>query len=115
MSNQNFTPGVIPGNKAHLRRLIEYNSKIAYYNLASSFVGGNPDYFCECFHDKVNRAKQGYNDPTQSNSTRVSQILTTSLGGKITFGNFGTPAQITYLGGIAGQPGGSPRPLRNKF
>ena len=115
MSGLNFTPGVVPGNKAHLRRLIEYNSKIAFFNLESKIVGGNPGYFCECFKDKVNRMKQGYNDPSQTNSERVAQLTTNTLGGKTTYGNFNVPAKITYLGGIEGQPGGIPRPLRNKF
>jgi hypothetical protein len=113
-SYQNFTPGITPGNKRHLRRLIEYNSKIAFFNLESKFVGDN-DYFCNCFKDKVNRAKQGYNDPSQTNSSRVSELTTNTLGGRTTFGNYNTPAKITYLGGIEGQPGGIPRPLRNSF
>ena len=115
-SSQNFMPGRVPGNKRHLRRLIDYNSKIAFYNLESKIVGnGDPDYFCECFQDKVNRMKQGYNDPMQTNSERVSQVTTNTLGGRTTFGNFNVPAKITYLGGIEGQPGGIPRPPRNTF
>ena len=114
-SSQNFMPGRVPGNKRDLRRLIEYNSKIAFLNLESKIVGGNPDYFCECFKDKVNRMKQGYNDPMQTNSERISQLTTNSLGGRTTFGNFNVPAKITYLGGIEGQPGGIPRILRNTF
>ena len=114
-SSQDFMPGRIPGNKRHLKRLIEYNSRIAFFNLESKIVGGNPDYFCQCFQDKVNRMKQGYNDPMQTNSERVSQLTTNSLGGRTTFGNFNVPAKITYLGGIEGQPGGIPRPPRNTF
>jgi len=114
-SSQSFMPGGLPGNKRYLKRLIDYNSKIAFFNLESKIVGGNPDYFCECFHDKVNRMKQGYNDPMQTNSERISQLATNTLGGKTTFGNFNMPAKITYLGGIEGQPGGIPRPPRNRF
>ena len=114
-SYQNFIPGTTPGNKRHLKRLIDYNSKIAYYNLESKIVGGNPDYFCDCFKDKVNLMKQGYNDPSQTTSERVSQLTINTLGGKTTFGNYNVPAKITYLGGIEGQPGGIPRPPRNRF
>jgi hypothetical protein len=114
-SSQNFMPGRVPGNSKHLKRLIDYNSKIAFFNLESKFVGGDPDFFCGCFKDKVNRMKQGYDDPAQTNSERVSQLTTNTLGGKTTFGNFNVPAKITYLGGIEGQPGGIPRPLRNTF
>jgi hypothetical protein len=31
------------------------------------------------------------------------------------FGNFNKPVAINYLGGWEGQPGGLPKPLRNKF
>lgn len=114
-SSQSFMPGRVPGNLKHLRRLIDYNSKIAFYNLESKIVGENPDYFCDCFRDKVNRAKTGYNDPSQTSSERVAQITTNALGGRTTFGNLNIPAKITYLGGIEGQPGGIPRPPRNTF
>jgi hypothetical protein len=114
-SSQSFMPGRVPGNSKHLKRLIDYNSKIAFFNLESKFVGGDPDFFCACFKDKVNRMKQGYNDPSQTNSERIAQLTTNTLGGRTTFGNFNGPAQITYLGGIEGQPGGIPRPIRNRF
>ena len=114
-SGQNFVPGTTPGNKIHLKRLINYNSKIAFYYLESKFIGGNPDFFCECFKNKVNRIKQGYNDPNETNAQRLSVLASSTLGGNTTFGNFNVPAKITYLGGIEGQPGGIPRPLRNKF
>jgi hypothetical protein len=115
MSSQNFGPGNMPSNNKNLRRLINYSSKIAFFNLQSKIVGGDPDFFCDCFKDKVNRIKQGYNDPTQTTSMRIAQLTTSTLGGRTTFGNFNTPAKITYLGGIEGQPGGIPRPPRNTF
>ncbi len=115
MPGLNLAPGVVPGNKSHLRRLINYNSKTAFLNLEGKIVSGNPDYFCECFKDKVNRMKQGYIDSSQTSSERVAQLTTNTLGGKTTYGNLNVPAKITYLGGIEGQPGGIPRPLRNKF
>ncbi len=94
-------------NRAHLRKLIEYNSIIS--------LGKQSDYFCQCFQDKVNRAKQGYNDPTEPNAIRVSHLITSSLGGRTTFGNPNTINNLTYLGGSEGQSGGLPRPPRNKF
>ena len=107
MSILTFSPGVTPANKAHIRRLLEYESQIS--------LGKKQDYFCECFQDKVNKAKAGYNDATQTNTMRISNLLTSTLGGKPTFGNSGSPAILTYLGGIEGQSGGIPRPPRNKF
>lgn len=114
-SKQDFMPGRVPGNTRHLRRLIEYNSRIAFLSLESKLVGGSPDYFCNCFRDKVNRTQQAYNDPSETNSERIAQLTTNALGGRTTFGNFNLPAKITHLGGIEGQSGGIPRPLRNKF
>jgi len=70
---------------------------------------------CQCLQENWQRIKSGYNDPTQTQSRRITQVITGTLGGKTTFGNFGVPANVTYLGGFEGQPGGSPRPLRNKF
>jgi hypothetical protein len=115
MSSQKFGPGSMPSNNRNLRRLINYSSKLALLNLQSNVVGGDSDFFCECFKDKVNRIKQGYNDPSQTGSQRIADLTTNALGGKTTYGNFNRPAKITYLGGIEGQPGGIPRPLRNKF
>lgn len=114
-SYQSFTPGSRSGNKNYLKKLLDYNNKIAHYNLESKIVGEDPDYFCNCFKDKVNLTKQGYNNPSQTTSERISQVTINTLGGRTTFGNYNIPAKITYLGGIEGQPGGIPRPLRNRF
>jgi hypothetical protein len=92
--------------KKHLKRLIDYHSDISF--LESKII-------CHCFRDKINKTIQSYNDSTQSNSMRISDLVSSTLGGKTTFGNFNRPAKITYLGGIEGQSGGSPRPLRNRF
>ena len=70
---------------------------------------------CECIQEKVNNIKSGGNDPTQTENARISSLITNNLGGRITFGNFGIPLKQNYLGSVEGQPGGSFRPLRNKF
>ena len=48
---------------------------------------------------------------------RISQIILTSKGGRIHFGNFylGKPLLTNYLGRYEGQAGGSGKPLRNTF
>ena len=97
----------ISSNNANIRKILEYNTRYP--------LGGYPDYFCECFQDKVLRVKQGFNDPTEPNIIRVSHLLTTPLGGRTTFGNFNGPIAINELGGMEGQSGGMHRPLRNKF
>jgi hypothetical protein len=70
---------------------------------------------CGCIQQRVNLIKQGWNDPSQTENRRISQALTGNLGGKTTFGNSNNPVTLNYLGGWEGQPGGSIRPLRNKF
>jgi hypothetical protein len=114
MSYQYFTPGTTPGNKKNLKRLIDYNSK-AINNLESQIVSNDPGYLCNCFKDKVNKTFHAYNDSSQTTSGRISQLTINALGGKTIFGNYNIPAKITYLGGIEGQPGGIPRPPRNRF
>ena len=70
---------------------------------------------CACIQEKVSNFKSGYNNPTQSENMRVAQLLSNNLGGRITWGNRGIPAEVNYLGRVEGQPGGSLQPLRNKF
>lgn len=119
-NNNRFTPG----NKGNLRLFINKEFIRQYYkqfNINQKFNNiNNADditegALCGCIQQKANLIKQGWNDPSQTENNRVSRILTGTLGGKTTFGNFGVPANTTYLGGFEGQPGGSPRPLRNKF
>ena len=59
--------------------------------------------------------KTGWNDPSQTENLRISQILSNNLGGKIQWGNFGISAKVNYLGKVEGQPGGGEKPLRNRF
>jgi hypothetical protein len=103
-SYQRLTPGRKPSIK--LTTLIKNIGLCQNCNLFQA---------CQCIQENVARIKTGYNNPTQTEANRISQAITGNLGGRTTFGNFGLPANLTYLGGIEGQPGGSPRPLRNKF
>lgn len=118
----------IPGRRGNLRTLLN-KFKLCQVNNSRSQLqsDSNSDteiklspacvlyQDCQCIQENVQRIKTGYNDPTQTQSKRFTQVITGTLGGKTTYGNLGIPANITYLGGIEGQPGGSPRPLRNKF
>ena len=103
-SYQHFIPGSKSGVK--LTTLIKNIGLCQYCNLYQA---------CQCIQQKVNQIKTGYNNPTQTEANRITQAITGTLGGRTTFGNFGVPANLTYLGGVEGQPGGSPHPLRNKF
>ena len=114
-SYQHFRPGSSLSNKKHLNKLIRYNSKLPFNNLETNILDENSDYLCNCFKEKVNKTQQGYNNPFQTTSERISQLSINTLGGKTVFGNYNIPAKITYLGGIEGQPGGIPRPPRNNF
>jgi hypothetical protein len=99
MSYQSY----VPARKAHIRKLIERQ----YLNILD-----DTDFYCECQRPERVLNKQGYNDSTITNNMRIAQIISSNLGGRITFGD---ASNINYLGGIEGQPGGLPRPLRNKF
>jgi len=70
---------------------------------------------CNCIQQKVNNVKTGWNNPTQTENMRIAQTLTNTLGGKITWGNYGISSKVNYLGRVEGQPGGSLKPLRNQF
>lgn len=80
------TPGTIRINRERLRRtLSRYNREIQ--RLESSLVsGGNPDYFCTCFQEKVNSATSGYRDSQQSQGMRISSLVSNTLGGQTVFG-----------------------------
>ena len=119
-NNYRFTPV----NKANLRQILNRQFIYAFYknfnseqlqqniNNADDITEGN---LCNCIPSRANPLKQGYNDPTQSENRRLARALTGTLGGRITFGNFNIPVELGLLEGWEGQPGGLPRPLRNKF
>ena len=112
-NNNRFTPG----NKANMRLLINKSYILQQYrpylNEYIDYV--KEDIICGCIQQKANNIKQGWNDPSQTENMRISQALSGTLGGNIMFGNFNKPVAINYLGGWEGQPGGLPKPLRNKF
>jgi hypothetical protein len=101
-----------PGNKGNLRL---YMNKVYLAQTLQLFdvnVAINEGIFgtiCDCTQNKK------LQQPTENENERISRVLTGTLGGKTTFGNNNRAVRITYLGGWEGQPGGAPRPLRNKF
>jgi len=103
MSRNFFGPGNSYSTSSQIRKIIK--------NINDS--RGN--IVCNCFQETVNKSIRGYNDDTQTQAERNSQLVNTALGGRIVFGNNGNPFRITYLGGIEGQIGGTPKLLRNKF
>jgi hypothetical protein len=119
-NNNRFTPG----NKGNLRQFISKEFLRQYYrtfNSSQSFDNiNNADditegSLCGCIKQRHNLTKQGWNDPSQTENHRVARILTGTLGGRTTYGNFNRPVSINYLGSWEGQPGGAFRPMRNKF
>lgn len=119
-NNSRFTPG----NKANLRLLMNKSFIKQYYQtfmISQTYdiitTGSQlaSDDLCSCIQQKANNIKQGWNNPSQTENTRIAHALTGTVGGKITFGNNNNPIPLNYLGGWAGQPGGQFRPLRNKF
>jgi len=108
-NNNRFTPG----NKSNLRLLINAEFIRQYYRANSDDISQST--LCTCIPQQANNIKQGYNDSSQTKNFRISQAITGNLGGRTTFGNLYKPVTLNYLGGWEGQPGGSPRPLRNIF
>jgi len=112
-NNYRFTPG----NKANMRQSL-HNQRLAHESnetLNSEIKLISELDMCECLKFRANNLKQGWNDPTQSENIRISQVINNSLGGKTMFGNFNTPRVVFLNGGAEGQPGGMPRPIKNKF
>jgi|LakMenE01Jun11ns_1017448.scaffolds.fasta_scaffold9872042_2 hypothetical protein len=105
---------IYPGNHSNLRKYIRREYLNQYYNLQKE-IFPNANGECNCITNKVLSIKQGYLDPNINDAQRISQILQTSVGGRTTFGNYNNPLNVNCLGGIEGQSGGIPRPLRNKF
>ena len=91
-----------PGRRHRFKKLYTYN----IYSEVQA---------CNCIQEPVGKLKYGYKDSTQTENGRISQILSNNLGGRTTFGNFGNPVPINYLGRQEGHQGGSLAPLRNKF
>ena len=110
-NNNRFTPG----NKSNLRLFINQEFIKQYYGTFNSINNDIKDSLCGCIQQRANFKKQGWNDPSQPENNRISQILTGTLGGKTTFGNFNRPVTVNNLGSWEGQPGGSFKPPRNKF
>jgi hypothetical protein len=119
-NNNRFTPGSKANlrlfiNKAYIRQYYQaFNTSQTFDNInnADDITQGT---LCGCITPRATSIKQGWNDPSQTENIRISQAITGTLGGKITYGNFYKPVTLNYLGGWEGQPGGSPRPLRNRF
>lgn len=83
--------------------------------LSAGLSADDPFFNCNTCNQDVLKTNEPTNSIFQSENMRVASALSNNLGGRLTFGNLNTPLELTYLGGIEGQPGGIPRPPRNKF
>jgi hypothetical protein len=95
----------MPGRNANLKKLINYESQ--------------KNVYCLCIQEQYKKFKTAENDPNISNTLRISDLIQSNIGSKTRFGNAyllnrPTPL-IDSLGSIEGQPGGSFKPLRNRF
>ena len=108
-SQRQFTPG----KNSNSSKLIHY---VAEYNAA---FPNSPQLNCVCIPDKYDKNTIGSDSPSikLSNNRRISQIITSSKGGRTQYGNFylGQPLTINSLGRSEGMPGGSGTPPINKF
>jgi hypothetical protein len=119
-SYQSFTPG----RNNNSNKITNYNKYL--------------QETCNCFQDTYKQLKTAENDPNSvSNALRISNLIKNNIGGKVSFGNIGGSVSVENIGGsvrfenfyllnrcsplidslgsIEGQPGGSFRPLRNRF
>jgi len=110
-----------PGNKSYAKRLINYNAVYNQLNSNSLNYSLTPTYICTsgCINQIYNKdvfASNSVSNPV-SYKTRISQIITSSLGGKTQYGNFylGQPQNVNYLGRVQGMPRGYGSPPVNKF
>lgn len=103
MSHQSFTPG----KKSQAKQIIKY--------LSLSPI--NQNAVCECYKEEQKKFSSQVIAPNITKAQRISQLLKISVGGNTHFGNYylGEPVVFNYLGRMAGQPGGSGAPLRNRF
>jgi hypothetical protein len=94
----------IPGNNSASTQILKYG-----------LLDPNANVDCRCRKEVPTVEKKNLLYPPGPNNIRIAQVLNTSLGGRIRFGNFGAPFIIDEIGRRAGQPGGMVGPLRNKF
>jgi hypothetical protein len=109
-----------PGNKSYAKRMINYNAVYNKLNANSLNYNLQPNSKCGgCIGEIHNKNINGSDSPSSrlSYNTRISQIITTSLGGKTQYGNFylGNPLNINCFGRVEGMPGGFGSPPINKF
>jgi hypothetical protein len=108
-SYQSFTPG----SRNNTSRIINY---IAEYNAVNP---NNTITTCYCIPNKYDKNTPGSSSFSAkvSKATRLAQIIQSTKGGKIQYGNFylEQPLNINCLGRIQGMPGGSGMPPLNKF
>jgi hypothetical protein len=102
-----------PGNNSNASRMIRYVAQLNAHKFNNNYLN------CTCIPEKVDKKYPGSDSVSYriSNNARVSQLVQTSLGGSIQYGNFylGQPLQLDYLGNAQGMPGGSGMPPKNTF
>lgn len=100
--SRRFTPGYQLNSISQLIK-----SQIANPN-------GNNDCKCLNFAEMNIFLDNGSNNPTQTRSQRLATLVSLpGLGGTTTFGV--QSSRITMSGTREGQPGGMPKPFKNKF
>ena len=102
-----------PGSSSNTSRMIQYIAQLNAINPNGKYLN------CTCVPEKVNKMFPGSDSASYriTNNARISQLITTSLGGSTQYGNFylGQSLQLDYLGNAQGMPGGSATPPKNTF
>jgi len=98
------------GNRSRTRKIMQ---QVQYEYL----YGNSKNLNCSCIDNINEKYVTKENASNISNKRRISQLLRTSVGGSVNFGNYylGEQPVINYLGRVPGQPGGGGSPPKNKF
>lgn len=73
-----------------------------------------PDVYCNCEQRISKTFVSGQpTNPNISNNQRISNVIKSTIGGKVQYGYLGQPAKLNYLGRGEGQPGGGGKPPSN--
>ena len=96
-----------PGRRSNASKLILY-TQLQHVNVCPNFTCGSENLTSSSYDSNSNVSNISANQ-------RIAQVISSTLGGKLRFGNFylNEPINVNYLGRTPGQPGGSGRPLRN--
>jgi hypothetical protein len=100
-----------PGGNSDTRRIIKYTE------LYTAQRQNPNDLNCVCREKVYNKDLPQPNAVNTSHNMIIAQQINSSKGGRFQYGQYylGGSPNYNYLGRIAGQPGGSGQPPKNRY